>query len=345
MPLTLEAADLEALGVGFALLGAGGGGSPHVAALILRESASWPITINAVDELDPETPCVAISYVGSTLLLEERLPDEEPFAAAIAAVERWLGVSSSAVCTVEAAGLNGLAALQLAGSRDVVDADCMGRALPDLDQISLIVDRLPGLVTAVPTGSGGVALVHDARPDDVETVLRSAISCNGGWAGLAIGGFSVGDLKEHAILGNLGRAFGLGVSLLASVDAAPADLAHAVQGRLLGVGRVAAARTEPHAPGVMSYDIRNDDGDVLRLLGRTEFVAVVRNGIVVASTPTIIVALDAITRRPLEVDEVGAGKDLVLLGLPAPEWWSADPVRLSRAQPGRWGLTHLEETG
>lgn len=116
------------------------------------------MTVHDVTELDPATPCIAVSYVGSTLLLEERLPDEASFAEAIAAVGRWLGSPATAVCTLEAAGLNALTALHLADTHQVVDADCMGRALPGLDQLSLLIDQVPGLVACVPTGSGGVAL-------------------------------------------------------------------------------------------------------------------------------------------------------------------------------------------
>lgn len=343
MPLTLGVADLPALARGFALLGSGGGGSPHVGALILAGSDTWPITVHDVHELDPERPCIAVAYVGSTLLLEERLPDLEPFGPAIAAVERWLGVDSAVVCSVEGAGLNGLSPLQLAGRHPVVDADCMGRALPDLDQISLLVSDLPGLVAAAPTGAGGVALVDAARPDDVERILRTATLCNGGWAGLAIGGFRVGDLAGHAILGGISRALALGRSMQAAGFDEPEQMAHAVGGEIFGTGRVVDVRTEPGPAGLKSFELRTTNDAVLRLVARSELIAFVDNGRVVASSPTIIVALDATTREPLEVDEVALGKDLIVLGLPAPEWWVSDPRRLQLARPSHWGIEGLEE--
>lgn len=342
MPLLLHADDLPALARGFALLGSGGGGSPEVARLVLDRTADWPIEVHGVDELDPDSPCVAVAYVGSTLLLEERLPDEAPFAPAIAAVERWLGVHGSVVCSVEGAGLNGLAPLQLAGERPIVDADGMGRAFPDLDQISLVVDDLPDLVAAVPTGAGGVALVHASRPEDLERVLRTATLCNGGWAGLAVGGFRVGDLLEHAVPRGLQRALALGRSHLQAHQRSPAALASALGGTLLGVGRIVAGGPEHAAEDVLVHELRTEAGDVLRLVARSEFIAVVRNGVVVASSPTIIVVLDSVSRSPLEVDELAPGKDVVVLELPAPAWWAADPRRLARARPARWGLEGLE---
>lgn len=343
MPLTLQAADLTALARGFSLLGSGGGGSPHVGELILRRSASWPLVVHGADELDHATPCVAVGYIGSTLLLEERLPDLEPFTPAITAIERWLGVECAAVCSIEGAGLNGFAPLQLAGHRAVVDADCMGRALPDLDQISLLVDGLPDLVAATSTGAGGVALVHAARAEDVERVLRTATSCNGGWAGMALGGFHVGDLLDHSVTSGIHRAHALGHAFDAARSSSPADLAAALGGSVVGVGRVVAAAPEPGMPGVHSFELRTEAADVLRVVARSEFIAVMRNGVVAASSPTVIVVMDAVSRAPLEVDELAVGKDVLVLRLPAPDWWSAEPQRLDRARPVRWGIDGLEE--
>jgi DUF917 family protein len=343
VPLTLQAADLPALARGFSLLGSGGGGSPHVGELILRRSASWPLVVHAADELDPATPCVAVGYIGSTLLLEERLPDLEPFTPAIRAIERWLGVECAAVCSIEGAGLNGFAPLQLAGHRAVVDADCMGRALPDLDQISLLVDGLPDLVAATSTGAGGVALVHAARAEDVERVLRTATSCNGGWAGMALGGFRVGDLLDHSVTSGINRAHALGHALATARSSSPADLAAALGGSVIGVGRVVAGALEPGMPGVHSFEVRTEGADVLRVVARSEFIAVMRNGVVAASSPTVIVVMDAVSRTPLEVDELAVGKDVLVLRLPPPAWWSADPQRLARARPSRWGIDGLEE--
>jgi DUF917 family protein len=341
--LILEREDLAALCSGFTLLGSGGGGSPHLAALTLDSSSHWPISVHDIGELDPARPCVAVGYAGATLLMEERLPGTRPFDIAIAAVERWLGSDNSVVCMLEGAGINGLASLHLAESHDVVDADCMGRALPDLDQTTVLVDGLPGIVAAVPTGSGGVALVHHARPPDLERVIRNAIICNGGWAGVALGGFSVADLSRHAISGALRRARALGENLLGATASSPAQVAKAVGGDLLGVGRVVEVRAEPGPSGLSSFDVRTAAGDVVRLVAGSEFLAVVANGSVVAASPTVIVVLDAASRTPLEVDEVGVAKDLIVLSMPAPAWWHDKPHRLNRVNPAHWGIEGLEE--
>ncbi|MGN6752537.1 MAG: S-methyl thiohydantoin desulfurase domain-containing protein, partial [Intrasporangium sp.] len=187
--------------------------------------------------------------------------------------------------------------------------------------------------------------VEGARPRDLERVVRTSIECNGGWAGTAIGGFTVGDLRDHAMPGTLARALAVGRASADAVHTDPATLADAVGGRLLATGRVVEARHETSAPGVVSFEVQGDDGAVLRLVARSELIALVRNGVVVAATPTIIAALDATTMAVLEVDEVAVGKDLVLLALPAPPWWLAEPHRRRQAEAVQWGIAGLEETG
>lgn len=343
MPRTLERDALPALARGFALLGSGGGGSPWILDLSLRGSAVWPVTIHEVSDLDPETPCMALAYAGATMLLDERLPDEAPFAPAIAALERWLGHPVPAVCSLEAGGMNGLTCLPLARERLWVDADLMGRALPDFDQVSLAVDGLRGLVAVGPTGAGGVVVIDGARSDDVETVLRAAITCAGGSAAVVIGGFTVGDLAEHGLPGTHARAQDLGERYLAAPQAGIEARAEAIGARLLGSGRITELRPDPLDLRVTAVEVRTAEGDTLRLVARSELLACMRNGVVEAATPTIVVAVDARTHDVLQVHELTEGRNIAVLSLPGPGWWYETADRRAVVSPGHYGLAALEE--
>jgi DUF917 family protein len=343
MPRTLERDALPALARGFSLLGSGGGGSPWILDLALRGSPVWPVTLHDVADLDPATPCMALAYAGSTMLLDERLPDEAPFAPAIAALERWLGCRVPAVCSLEAGGMNGLTCLPLAAERLWVDADLMGRALPDFDQLSLAVDGLPGLVAVGPTGAGGVAVIDGARADDMETVLRAAITCAGGSAAVVIGGFTVGDLAEHGLLGTHSRAQDLGRRYLAEPDAPIDSRAEAIGARLLGAGRIAEVRPDPLDLRVTAIEVRTAEGDTVRLVARSELLACMRNGVVEAATPTIVLAVDERTHEVLQVHELTEGRHIAVLSLPGPDWWFGSPQRRDVVSPAHYGLDGLEE--
>ncbi len=338
----LQRDDLTALARGYSLLGSGGGGSTTMLELMLAGSDREPIEISPISSLDPRTPCLGVAFVGSTMLLGERLPGAEPFARLLAAVERWIGHPVPAVCSLEGGGMNGLAPLTLAGSHLVVDADCTGRAVPGLDQMSLFVDRVPGLVFACDTGAGGVALVEAHRAIDAERVVRSAIIQAGGVGCAVLGGFTVGDLHEHAIGGHLAHALELGRAYLASAGAPLPLLADALGGELLAEGRIVSVAASPQDPHVNAVEISGLGGAVHRVVSRSETLAVLTDGLLVASAPTIIVVVDAVSREILEVTELRLARNVAVFSIPAPAWWNARPERRAKVLPSAYGLDDLD---
>lgn len=338
----LQRDDLTALARGYSLLGSGGGGSTTMLELMLAGSDREPIEISPISSLDPRTPCLGVAFVGSTMLLGERLPGAEPFARLLAAVERWIGHPIPAVCSLEGGGMNGLAPLTLAGSHLVVDADCTGRAVPGLDQMSLFVDRVPGLVFACDTGAGGVALVEAHRAIDAERVVRSAIIQAGGVGCAVLGGFTVGDLHEHAIGGHLAHALELGRAYLASAGAPLPLLADALGGELLAEGRIVSVAASPQDPHVNAVEISGLGGAVHRVVSRSETLAVLTDGLLVASAPTIIVVVDAVSREILEVTELRLARNVAVFSIPAPAWWNARPERRAKVLPSAYGLDDLD---
>ncbi|TFB17067.1 DUF917 domain-containing protein [Microbacterium sp. 3H14] len=340
--MMLQRDDLTALARGYSLLGSGGGGSTTMLELMLAGSDREPIEISPISSLDPRTPCLGVAFVGSTMLLGERLPGAEPFARLLAAVERWIGHPVPAVCSLEGGGMNGLAPLTLAGSHLVVDADCTGRAVPGLDQMSLFVDRVPGLVFACDTGAGGVALVEAHRAIDAERVVRSAIIQAGGVGCAVLGGFTVGDLHEHAIGGHLAHALELGRAYLASAGAPLPLLADALGGELLAEGRIVSVAASPQDPHVNAVEISGLGGAVHRVVSRSETLAVLTDGLLVASAPTIIVVVDAVSREILEVTELRLARNVAVFSIPAPAWWNARPERRAKVLPSAYGLDDLD---
>lgn len=334
--------DLGALARGYALLGSGGGGSTTMLELMLGASDGWPIEVADASSLDPSTPCLGVAFVGSTMLLGERMPGAAPFASLLAAVERWLGHPVPVVCSLEGGGMNGLSPLTLAGTHTVVDADCTGRAVPGLDQMSLFVDRVPGLVFACETGADGVALVEATRAIDAERVVRSAIVQAGGVGGAVLAGFTVGDLHEHAMEGHLARALRLGRSFQAAASSPLPVLAETLGGELLAEGRIVSISTSPADPHVNAVEIAGRSGAIHRVITRSETLAVLSDGLLVASAPTIIVVVDAVSREILEVTDLGLARHVAVLGLPAPEWWNARADRLARVVPSAYGLEDLD---
>ncbi|MFF5793862.1 DUF917 family protein [Paeniglutamicibacter sp. NPDC012692] len=333
---------LPALARGFSLLGSGGGGKTTLQELILGASNAWPLNVHQVRDVDPALSCVAIAYVGSTHFMHERLPVEDPFSPLLAAAARWSGTRPEAVCALEGGGVNGLTALGLAHEMVFVDADFTGRAYPRLDQMSLYVDKVPGLFAVCDTGAGGVAIVNTDRAEDMEKVIRAAVIQAGGVAPVLLGGFHVGDLREHAITGIYLRALELGDAFMAAEQEPVPVLAERLGARFLGQGRITAIEISARTMHNSTIEVTCNDGGISRVIARSEFLAYMSEGKVLAATPEIIVVLDSLSRAILQVDEVTQGRHVDVLSLPAPSWWLERSERLAHVLPAFFGLNLLE---
>ena len=337
MPWSMTDADLSDLEVGLSILGGGGGGDPRTARPLARPG--WRREIFGFEDLDPDTVCIAVGISGSTMVHSERLLDPDAFGVAIAAVERWTGRPVQAICNTECAGVNGMLTLVAEPALPLVDADLMGRALPGLNQFSLVVDGLDPVAATV-TGAGGVLLVDGSRPEEFERILRGGFEAGVGFAPLALGAFPLAFLADHVIQGTLGRALTLGRKWRAATELGPELLAE-LGGRWLGHGRVTAIanQREQRTRLVTLGGVHSQ----LRVVARDEYVACLRDGLVVARAPDIIVMADLSTRSLVPVDRLRTGQHLAVASLPVAEWWYQRPSRLASVLPSHYGLAGLDE--
>ncbi len=342
MPFTITADDLPIISAGAAFCGSGGGGSPRHVELMLSRSFGGPASAFSPDELDARTPCFAPAFAGSTMLLEERLPELDAFAPLIEVAERWIGERLDAVCSLEGGGTNALTPFFFSDDRTLVDADCSGRAVPTLDRSTLFLDRVPGLFAVCGTGAGGISLVRSDRASDVDQLMRASIIQAGGVGYILVAGFTAGDLVAHSIHGHLRQSLRIGAALVDTRAGTLAELASRIGADLIGQGRVLGISQDRADPHVHTTEIGGEDGAVLRLVGRSEYLAVLADGEPVAAAPDFIVALDAQSRELIEVTELRLNRDIAILTLPADDWWRGDPVRARSAFPSSYGLQGLD---
>ncbi|PZE24783.1 DUF917 domain-containing protein [Curtobacterium sp. MCBD17_028] len=337
----LQAADVPAFGRGAALLGCGGGGRvDHTVSAIRRVGPGFGVPVLSLDDRRLER-VAAVGLVGSTTVLEEKMPSGRELPDALAAVERWTGDRADAVLPAQIGGVTGPAAALTAHlvGRPLVDADLVGRATPRLDQLTLFAaGALP--VTAAAATSSGLRIVVDApSPGDLETVWREAVSHSGGWAAFAIGPVPIAALRARAVAGSVTRALRTGRALAAA--AGPEALARAVGGRVVALGRVVDVDRAGDAMAFVHSTTAIVDtrtGAVARIEAGSEYVHCLVDGEPVASTPSLIVVVDARSLDPVAADRIRTGDELAVLVLPGADWWWADPVRLGRVAPRAYGV-------
>lgn len=339
----LAANDIGALSAGAALLGCGGGGRVgHMLAVLRSLGPRFAVDVCPITEADVWQVAV-IGLVGSTTVMEEKMPSGRELPATVDAIKQWTGRRVDAVLPAQVGGLTSLAAAVLAYQLRVplLDADLEGRATPRLDQLTIFGPDADGVTAAAVTSSGLTVLVSDATPADLETVWRDAISHSGGWAAFAIGPFSGAQIHAHAIHGSISRAVAVGRALEKSAGSGAAGLAASLGGALVAHGRVIdIERYHDQVNFVHNSIVAVDEttGAVTRIEAGSEYLLVLVDGEPKVSAPSVISVLDSRTLDPVATDDIENGSDIVVVALPGASWWRADPARLGRAGPRAYGI-------
>ena len=108
--------DIEDLALGAVVLGAGGGGDPHIAMLMLRQAIekSGPVQVVHPDDLDPEAAVFPIAMVGAPTVVVEKFPSGAEFEIVLRELSDRVGTAPAAVVALESGGLNALFPLAVA---------------------------------------------------------------------------------------------------------------------------------------------------------------------------------------------------------------------------------------
>ena len=142
----VSADEIESLAIGAWILGTGGGGSPYLALLNMRQLYREGVVCQLMDasELADDEMVAVVSNMGAPLVGQERLTDPKTMARAVTMMEEYLGQKFRAVMSLEIGGGNSIQPFMAAAILDlpVVDGDCMGRAFPEAQMTSFAIHDL-----------------------------------------------------------------------------------------------------------------------------------------------------------------------------------------------------------
>jgi uncharacterized protein len=107
-PVTME--EIESLAIGAWILGTGGGGSPYLALLNMRQLYRKGVVCHLMDpsELADDDLVAVCSSMGAPLVGQERLTNPKTMALAVTMMEEYLGRKFSAVMSLEVGGGNSI---------------------------------------------------------------------------------------------------------------------------------------------------------------------------------------------------------------------------------------------
>jgi len=352
-----DAAGLNALVHGGAVLGGGGGGSLEagIAALRSIRHAGLPVIL-PLAAMAKRDLLVTLSGVGGA---DAPLP-ERHFARALGLFEPFAKQKIAGMIASEVgprAVTYGLLE-SIRSGLPVIDAPANGRAHPFFTMGALGLHRHPrqAIATIAAGGEAGsyvelalranavksARLVRDcaARENIALAVVRNALPC--------------AYVARHAAIGALAHAQRVGRVLLAArprgIAAVLAALSAAMGGRRLGTGRIVAAALQPRGGFTLGTVTIMRPGHVpLHVSVCNEYITVA-NGRTLAAFPDLITLFDHDTALPLASPEAQIGRLVSVFAVPRGNLILGSPMRdaglLARLDglAGRAQLAHAPAT-
>jgi uncharacterized protein len=325
----VSAEDIEALAIGAWILGTGGGGSPYLALLNMRNLYRRGAVIDLMDPMDlaDDDRVAVVSNMGAPLVGQERLTDPRTIERAVRVMEEYLGRGLRAVMSLEIGGGNAIQPFMAAArlGLPVVDADCMGRAFPEAQMTSFAIHDLPMYPLTLADVRDNVVIVARAESWKwMERLSRTACVAVGSIAGTCKAPRTGREVKECGILYSTTKAIRLGQTVQAARRAHQDPIAAVVEaegGQLVFTGKiqdVARRTTEGFLRGTATVEgLEAFRGHVLSLAFQNEFAVGWLDGVPRVMTPDLICVMDTVSGDAIGTETLRYGQRVSVVALPA----------------------------
>lgn len=343
----IDEAALNDITLGSTVLGAGGGGDPYVGMLLARDAIRryGPVPVVDLDEVPDDANVAFIAGIGAPGVLIEKLPRAAEYERVPQTLERFTGVTYDYVCPAEAGGLNAVTPFATAAPRGipVIDADGMGRAFPHLEMVTPTLYGGKATPCVFIDEHGNTLYLETETNSWAEAFARAAVLASGANAAMALYPMTGAEAKKWLVRGALTMAQDIGQTIR-QARVAKTSPVHAVlesqNGVMLFTGKVEEVDRRNERGWTMGTATLSglDDysGRTMTLHFQNENLAAERDGVVIATSPDLIMAMEIDTGEPIPAEEIRYGYRVAVIGLPAdPHWRTEAGIELSG--PRRFG--------
>lgn len=344
--------DLDAIEIGAAILGTGGGGNPYIGKLRCREELKKgrKIPVIPLSELPDDAFVVSLGGIGAPVVGVEKIEEGQECLRALYALEKELDVKVDALISAEIGGANSMEPMLTAAQAGlpVVDGDGMGRAFPEMQMCTWSIYGHREAPGAMADEKGNIVVIRET-PNDVwlEKIARSVVVAMGAAAGLATQPMRGDFVKRAAVPNTITQALNLGRAVL-KAHATNSDPVQTVidqeKGKLLMTAKITDLQRHlkgGFAVGHISLDGFGEfHGETGRIDLQNEFLVFWHNGQVEVCTPDLIVVLDSDTGLPITTEMLRYGQRVAVLGLPAHPLMRS-PEALNVVGPAAFGYSDI----
>jgi hypothetical protein len=332
MKRLLDPDSLRALSRGCAILGAGGGGDAYVTLLqVLQATEDFgPVPLVDLDELPDDALIMPCAGIGATTVILEKFENGDEGARLREHLQFMTGRRVAALMAIEIGGGNGLLPITWAAGigLPVVDADGIGRAFPEVPQVTMHLAGIPASPAVMTDERGNLAVFRTISGHWAERLARAAAVEFGGAASSTEFSLTAAEARGATVRNSVSKAIRIGEAL-ADAEGSPvaaliAELGafQLVTGKVLDVER---HTTSGFTRGsVVIEGLREDAGRLIRLELQNENLVALERGHVLASVPDLITVLDSETADAIATESIRYGQRVTVIAFACDPVWRTE---------------------
>jgi hypothetical protein len=339
--------DVEDIAVGGAVLGAGGGGDPYLGKLMAQRA----IEQYGSPELLPlkEVPDRALvmlpAGIGAPSVIIEKISGGDEAVGVARALQKLLGKKAYAVMSAEVGGLNGTIPIQVAARLKipVIDADCMGRAFPEIQLVIPNLYGVPATPLVLADEKGNEVVLQTVSNEWTELLARTIALKMGGIALMALYPMEGKIAKKATLPGMVTFCRRIGETLRVARQKKKdilAELLKVTKGTRLFRGKIVNLDRRVEKGwnlGELTIQGSGDySGESMKIDFQNENLIARIGDKVLATVPDLITILDQDTAFPITTEGLKYGLRVTVIGMPCHREWRT-PKGIALAGPHHFG--------
>lgn len=328
----IELEHLDALALGAAILGSGGGGATTYNRLIAKYfmEKQGPVAVRSVEELYSDDCVVPIAFMGAPLVGMEKIPSGKEISGIFDALHSLIGKKPTVLMPAEIGGANAFTPIWAAAmlGLPILDADLIGRAFPELQMSSCTLHRVNPNPTILCDCLGNSVVIHAKDAQTVERIARSNAVAMGSRAAVAIYIMDGITASKSVVPSSISHAIAIGraVQNARSHKQDPCEAVLDISGGIKLASGIITDIDHQVAGGFLKgvLHVTTPEGKRVRVDYQNEYLLASLEEETLACTPDLIMLLEQESGVPITSASLQYGLRVDLIALPAPAIWTTE---------------------
>ena len=317
---------------GCAVLGAGGGGDTYLTLLQALQATEdhGPVPLVDLDELPGDALIMPCGSIGAPTVSIEKLENGNEGARLKEQLEYLTGRRVAALMAGEIGGGNGVLPVSWAAAMHLplVDADGMGRAFPEVPQVTMQLAGIPSSPAVMTDERGNLIVFRTISGQWMERLERAAAVEFGGAASSTEFSLTAAEARDATVRNSVSLAIRIGAAITAAKDDPVAALIAEIGAFGLVNGKVSDVERQTRGGwvrgSVVVEGLGADAGRLIRLELQNENLVALERGRVLASVPDLITVLDAESAEAIATERIRYGQRVTVIAFPCDPVWRTE---------------------